>query len=274
MYTHTHTTHTYIFKILRKNCFFNLRPPKNIVITMNMIMKAINFSVVICCFTTGFQLQSKSRLSSSSASTRYFSPKVNNQISAELQMDSNEIFQFSELSIGDFPQLMKLTMVEFLPGKVGIIDKISLVLDFTNLFLPKFLFPISMQHYIIGAKSTNGELVGFVDLSLQVCDGSMDVLKPQTYENRLSSSGGNLHPYVCNLLVTSAHRQKGIGKRLLKKCEEKSVEFGLNEIYLHSDMLTLAPMKLYISCGFEPIRKIDRYVFMKKSINPCFSKQG
>lgn len=86
-----------------------------------------------------------------------------------VHMKSSSEFSIVRLKVYDMPKLMLLASNEFRKNCNNINDLIILHYSIVTLFGTKFLFPDRMAHSLIGIKlnSTN-ELVGFVDLSLQV----------------------------------------------------------------------------------------------------------
>ena len=128
------------------------------------------------------------------------------------------------LNIFHFKELFRLIAQQFFPECDSTIDKIALVWNIIRLFIPKLLIPSVMGHTLIGiAKEGSGlsnpypshnndlELLGFVDLSLQRNSGDLDVLedKPLFVRQRNLQASDRLAPYLCNLLVSQAHRKKG-----------------------------------------------------------------
>lgn len=179
----------------------------------------------------------------------------------------NQVYSFSELkNVFDFFQVMNLSINEFFPTLSTNADKFKCLIDIVFLFLPKFFAPWIMKHTVIGVKIKNGELVGFVDLSLQTRSGSRVALENLPFSQR-SARYTDLSPYLCNFLIAPAHRKKGLGRFLLRLCEERAKAWGYSELFLHVDMKTLAPMKLYLSSNFQPVQMQESsLVFMKKSL--------
>lgn len=180
----------------------------------------------------------------------------------------NETYSFSDLTNPlDFLQVMALSINEFFPVMTTNSERLKCFVDILVLFLPKFIAPWIMKHSVIGVK-VKGEtkLVGFVDLSLQTNSGSRVALQNLSFSER-STRFKDLSPYLCNFLVAPNHRKKGLGRYLLRLCEERARQWGYSELCLHADMSTLAPMKLYLSSNFLPIQMQENsLVFMKKSL--------
>ena len=122
-----------------------------------------------------------------------------------------------------------------------------------------------MQHSVIGVKSSTGELIAFVDLSLQTSSGSDSALLPLSYLER-KQKYVDLKPYICNLLVVPSARKQGLGSKLIAECEKRASDMGFTDIYLHADVTYLPAMKLYVNASFEPIQKKEDLLFMRKSL--------
>ena len=124
-----------------------------------------------------------------------------------------------------------------------------------------------MQHCVIGVKTAEGKLVGFVDVSLQTSSGSDVALEPLALSER-QKKFNDLRPYLCNLLVAPAMRKRGIGSLLIGACEAKACSWGFSELFLHADRSYVPAMKLYINANFEPIQRKDDLLFMRKILQP------
>ena len=178
-------------------------------------------------------------------------------------------FSICDVGILDFYNIFALSVNEFLPTQDSFIDKYKLIYRIFELFLPKLLIPSVMQHTLYGAKTRSGELVGFIDFSLQASTGTTLALEPLTYQERFAQYG-DLKPYICNLLIAPKYRTKGLGRRLLHVCEMKAASMGFHEIFLHADTTTTPAIRLYITSNYDPIKRINNIVFMRKDLSYLF----
>ena len=102
------------------------------------------------------------------------------------------------------------------------------------LFLPKLLFPQIMKHSLISIRASynynnninsdnNNVIIGFVDVSLQPCDGTFKSLRnlPLFIRKMMYDNNISLQPYLCNLLVRPEFRSLGLGKLLISECEKE-----------------------------------------------------
>lgn len=176
------------------------------------------------------------------------------------------------LGLEDMLQVLKFAVEEFDGNCSTINEHISLRWEILCLFLPKFLFPQRMAHSVIGLRLKEDEekskkLIGFVDVSLQPCDGELHALDPLSLEERKlrHPTPGILQPYVCNLLVSPVYRGRGYGRVLMQACEVEAKKWGYDNIFLHVEK-TGSALGFYLRLDFEPVKDISRYFFMKKSL--------
>ena len=81
-----------------------------------------------------------------------------------------------DVQLKDIPELIYLAGEQFRYQQDTIQNYFSLQWSIISLFIPKVLFPDQMGHKLIGLKmKSDKKLIGFVDLSLQPCDGSLKV---------------------------------------------------------------------------------------------------
>jgi len=202
-----------------------------------------------------------------------------------LNVDGDYVVQ--KLQVLDLINIWRLATKQFSPNCETVYDELLLSAQIFYLFTPKLLVPKFMGHEVIGLKhaSTN-ELVGFVDLSLQQSCGSMDALKAMPLEMRRkkinrnqkqqeqvavggSSSvgtGGDLQPYLCNLLIAAPYRRQGLGRVLVRACVQEALQWNYNMINLHVESYSLPALSLYISEGFNILqRKTNGCLFMRKT---------
>lgn len=58
-------------------------------------------------------------------------------------------------------------------------------------------------------------------------------------------------PYIKLMVVKTEYRSMGIGKNMLKYCEERSSKLGMDKIFLFVDDFNTGAKKLYESFGYE-----------------------
>ena len=173
-----------------------------------------------------------------------------------------------DCTLGDMPEIMRLSLQEFSDRCKTEKDKKELKAEINSLFLPKMVFHPLMGHKIIGLKKPgSNELAGFVDLSLQT--QSLDALKPLPYLLRVGKYGKNgLRPYLCNLLVAPEYRRSGLGMKLVNECIEVSKRWGHNELFLHVQESTPAPLNLYLKLGFVRTTPQEQYASLLRKNFP------
>lgn len=205
-----------------------------------------------------------------------FSPQLKRKICCQLQfrkdilskatMDTviQETYNVVDLTIFDFYNICRLSANEFFPSMPTFKDKVQLLFKIVELMLPKLLLPGIYRHSMIGAKTESGDLMGFVDISLQSSSGSSEEALSCVSLRERSSKYQNLRPYICNVLIASPYRKRGVALRLLRECEARTMLWGHSEVYLHADMTELPVMKLYLKAKFEPVKSEDSLVFMRK----------
>ena len=174
-----------------------------------------------------------------------------------------------DLNLLDLFDILSLSLEEFGQNCTPA-QKLDLQRDILALFVPKVVIPYAMGHHLRGLKDkTTGKLLGFVDLSLQPNDGTLDALKPTTIQQRSNRyKDSTLSPYLCNLLVAPEARGRGLGRLLVKECERRALELGYNDIHLHCESQSSPALRLYNKSGFNPIRKLKNgsLLFMRKVI--------
>ncbi|PSO82122.1 MAG: GNAT family N-acetyltransferase [Cyanobacteria bacterium QS_4_48_99] len=77
-----------------------------------------------------------------------------------------------------------------------------------------------------------------------------------TIEMTLSSSniwlrGRNRSTYISNLAVHPSYRRQGIARKLLRRCEQTTLEWGFKEISLHVLEDNHQARQLYLSSGYQ-----------------------
>ena len=170
-------------------------------------------------------------------------------------------------NILDIIQILPMCTTEFCTESSSFQEVFSLSLTVLGLFMPKLFFPAVYGHKVISLKTRAGEMIGFVDLSLQTSSGSLDALKPSSISERRQRYS-DLQPYLCNLLVKPEYRKRGLAKRLIGACLQESASWGKTQICLHVQANSVPALSLYLSLGFDVISDGDspngRVLFLKK----------
>jgi ribosomal protein S18 acetylase RimI-like enzyme len=178
---------------------------------------------------------------------------------------SEEKFRYEDLSFLDLGDILGLAMAEFESKCTSTEALWGLRKEIVFLFLPKLLVPSIMGHSVICVKD-GGELVGFVDLSLQSNKGSLDVLKPRTLAERSAAcEPGELQPYLSNLLVSPKYRKRGIGSLLVSLCELRAKDWGYQQLNLHVEMKAVPALCLYLGAKFDTVQETKGLLFMRKN---------
>lgn len=183
-----------------------------------------------------------------------------------------------DLHIMDLGDIIRLATDEYGSHTSGF-GKLRFQSHVIGVMLPKIAAPFAMGHYLRGVKDRKtGELLAFVDLSLQPDNGTTAALNNMNVYER-QSQFKSLSPYMCNLLVAPKARKLGLGKWLVKECEDRALELGHNVINLHCEAREHPALKLYIKTGFCPAQfahcstRGRKLLFMKKMIN-CTALSG
>ncbi|KAF7002030.1 hypothetical protein CFC21_017572 [Triticum aestivum] len=62
-------------------------------------------------------------------------------------------------------------------------------------------------------------------------------------------------PYICNMTVKTSLRRRGIGKQLLKACEDLVVKMDAKtRVYLHCRIIDEVPFNMYIKAGYDIVQ--------------------
>jgi ribosomal protein S18 acetylase RimI-like enzyme len=85
---------------------------------------------------------------------------------------------------------------------------------------------------------------------------------------------GTFKGYIQTICISERHRGKGLGKKLLRFCEEKILETSPNIFICVSDFNERA-IKLYLEFGFEPVGELPdfvkegfREILLRKTVGP------
>ncbi|OUC14667.1 MAG: hypothetical protein B0A82_10035 [Alkalinema sp. CACIAM 70d] len=60
-----------------------------------------------------------------------------------------------------------------------------------------------------------------------------------------------VYPYLANLAVHPDYRQQGIARRLIQICEQKILNWGAQDLYLHVLEENFSARKLYLDLGYS-----------------------
>ncbi|XP_072977455.1 GCN5-related N-acetyltransferase 5, chloroplastic [Typha angustifolia] len=62
-------------------------------------------------------------------------------------------------------------------------------------------------------------------------------------------------PYICNMTVKKPLRRKGIGRKLLKACEELIIKMkAKSDVYLHCRVVDKIPFSMYKKAGYKVVK--------------------
>lgn len=73
------------------------------------------------------------------------------------------------------------------------------------------------------------------------------------------------YPYLANLAVHPDYRQQGIARRLIQMCEQKIVNWGAQDLYLHVLEENFPARKLYLDLGYSTQSLARMYGFRRQS---------
>ena len=164
----------------------------------------------------------------------------NNYIITKDGKYKNTLISIDRMNLFDIYHVVELSTDQFRNRCKDEYEVNQLKFECLMLFLPKLLFPQLMGHSLISIKAPynndtttttmSNDIIGFVDVSLQPCDGTLKSLRnlplfvrKLLYNNNDDDDNSNslLQPYLCNLLVAPAFRQLGLGKLLISECEKE-----------------------------------------------------
>ena len=192
-----------------------------------------------------------------------------------------------KMNLLDLHHVVQLSANQFRNRCKDEFDVFQLKIECLFLFLPKLLFPSLMGHSLISIRAlynnykkgvtTPTTIVGFVDVSLQPCDGTLKSLKNLPFfirkmlynndsNNNDNSNKSALQPYLCNLLVRPEYRQLGLGKLLVSECEKQAKLWGYNKLHLHVEKQSSSVLGLYLNMKFDPVNDSNNIIFMKKDL--------
>uniref|UniRef100_A0ACD5URB5 Uncharacterized protein n=2 Tax=Avena sativa TaxID=4498 RepID=A0ACD5URB5_AVESA len=70
-------------------------------------------------------------------------------------------------------------------------------------------------------------------------------------------------PYICNMTVKTSFRRRGIGKQLLKACEDLVVKMDAKtRVYLHCRIIDQVPFNMYKKAGYTIVQTDSIFVWL------------
>lgn len=85
---------------------------------------------------------------------------------------------------------------------------------------------------------------------------------------------GTFSGYIQTICIDEAFRGKGLGKKLLQFCEERTLRFSPN-IFICVSSFNKGALKLYHEFGFKPVGELDNFVkdgytelLLRKTVGP------
>lgn len=102
------------------------------------------------------------------------------------------------------------------------------------------LFSNRAYYACLVATISSGKIIGTVELSLSSPEGWI----PKQYQAT----------YISNLAVSPHYRRQGIAQRLLQGCEQLTIQWGFQNIYLHVLDNNQQAQKLYQQSGYQLCR--------------------
>jgi len=70
-------------------------------------------------------------------------------------------------------------------------------------------------------------------------------------------------PYICNMTVKTAFRRRGIGKQLLKACEDLVIKMDAKRrVYLHCRIIDQVPFNMYRKAGYNIVETDNILVWL------------
>jgi ribosomal protein S18 acetylase RimI-like enzyme len=160
--------------------------------------------------------------------------------------------------------MLMLTVGEF-AREMTLYEVPMFALDVLFTFVLRITRKCVFAHEVLSLKRGQ-QLMGFVDLSLQVPDGSLTALISRPLSARLRERP--LAPYVSNFLIAPRSRKAGNAQLTMLECERIAREWGYNELFLHVEAFRKPALSLYTKCGFKKISGSYGVLFMRKQLSP------
>ncbi|KAL5213659.1 hypothetical protein ABZP36_002811 [Zizania latifolia] len=71
------------------------------------------------------------------------------------------------------------------------------------------------------------------------------------------------YPYICNMTVKTSLRRRGIGKQLLKACEDLIIKMDAKRhVYLHCRIIDQVPFNMYRKAGYNVVQTDSIFVWL------------
>ncbi|CAN0040705.1 unnamed protein product [Phaeothamnion confervicola] len=93
-----------------------------------------------------------------------------------------------------------------------------------------------------------GRILGCVGVEAAVCQGDRVGLRAR---GAAAFAAAELRPLLSNLAVAPAARRRGVGRRLVARCEATARGWGYGELLLLVDSANAAAIRLYEKMGYE-----------------------
>ncbi|MGE5656906.1 MAG: GNAT family N-acetyltransferase [Actinomycetota bacterium] len=92
------------------------------------------------------------------------------------------------------------------------------------------------------------------------------------------------YPYLSNLAVHPDYRRRGVAQQLLSRCEQKALQWGFSDLYLHVLENNHAARRLYHKAGYR-LEQVDghwsawllgkpRRLLLRKCLKPMVNDRG
>lgn len=150
--------------------------------------------------------------------------------------------------LSDLRRIVDMAHAEFESGYDDPVQKLMLRLVLWLGFYLRLTYDVAADHTIVVCERGD-DLVGMVELSMQPRLHTPGPMPPPQWIKRL---GGDLSPYLSNLLVTKRCRRRGIGRALVKRCETIVLnDWSRDSLALHFDAKDLRLSRFYQRLGFK-----------------------
>ncbi|KAJ8608433.1 hypothetical protein CTAYLR_009593 [Chrysophaeum taylorii] len=150
--------------------------------------------------------------------------------------------------VSDLGSIVDLAHAEFEKGYEDPVQKFGLRLVLWLGFFLRLTYGVPLDHTLL-VYETDDDLCGMVELSMQPAGKLAAAMPPPQWIKRLR---GDLHPYLSNLLVSRTHRNRGIGRNLVRACEAVVQHHWCRDtLALHFDAQDPSLSRFYRRLGFQ-----------------------
>ena len=111
---------------------------------------------------------------------------------------------------------------------------------------------------------TEGEVISLVSVALDVRSRIVDDPNPPPSDA----------PYVCNMAVSSRHRNKGVAKAMLEAIGEFVPSVGGCDVWLHVREVDGKAVRVYERFGFETVKVDEKNPLLNLVMNRKESRKG